>query len=112
MTNSTALITSLKHYDLVSSLRFEIDCIPRRLVCMNILKAINREKRKLEKQVGKLQRELDGLTAAAKALGESATDGIERTRKRVLSAAGRAKIAAAARRRWAKVRAGAKKAVS
>jgi len=32
-------------------------------------------------------------------------------KKRVLSAAGRAKIAAAARKRWAKVRAQAKKAV-
>jgi hypothetical protein len=79
---------------------------------MNILSAIRREKRNLEKQVGKLQRELDGLTAAAKALGESATAGMGRARKRVLSAAARAKIAAAARRRWAKVKAGAKKAVS
>jgi hypothetical protein len=79
---------------------------------MNILAAIRREKWKLEKQVGTLQRELDGLTAAAMALGESATDGIGKARKRVLSAAGRARISAAAKKRWAKVKAGAKKAVS
>ena len=34
---------------------------------MNILGAIRREERKLQKRVGKLQRQLDGLTAAAKA---------------------------------------------
>jgi hypothetical protein len=79
---------------------------------MNILKAINREKRKLEKQLGRFQRELDGLSAAAKALGESSTDGFRTARKRVMSASARAKISAAAKRRWAKVRAGAKKAVS
>ena len=79
---------------------------------MNILAAIKREKRKLEKQVGKLQRELDGLTGAAKALGDAATDGFGTAKKRVMSAAARAKISAAAKRRWAKVKAGAKKAVS
>jgi hypothetical protein len=79
---------------------------------MNILAAIRREKRKLEKQVGKIQRELDGLTAAAKALGSSASDGFGNAQKRVMSAAARAKISAAAKRRWAKVKAGAKKAVS
>jgi len=79
---------------------------------MKILKAINREKRKLEEQVGKLQRELDGLTAAAKVLGNSASDGLGTARKRVMSAAAKAKISRAMKRRWAKVRAGAKKAVS
>lgn len=79
---------------------------------MNILAAIRREKRKLEKQVGKLQRELDGLTGAAKALGDAATDGFGTAKKGVMSAAARAKISAAAKRRWAKVKAGAKKAVS
>jgi hypothetical protein len=34
---------------------------------MNILAAIKREERKLEKQVGKLQHQLDGVRAAAKA---------------------------------------------
>jgi hypothetical protein len=79
---------------------------------MNILGAIRREERKLEKQVGKLQRRLDGLKAAAKALGNSASNELGKARKRVLSAAARAKISAAAKRRWAKVKAGARKAVS
>jgi len=79
---------------------------------MNILKTIKREERKLEKQVSKLQRQLEGLKTAAKALGNSAQDGYIQARKRVLSAAARAKISTAAKRRWAKVRAGAKKAVS
>jgi len=79
---------------------------------MDILKTIKREERKLEKQVGKLQRELDGLKAAAMALGKSASKEFGRAQKRVLSAAARAKISAAAKKRWAKVRAGAKKAVS
>ena len=73
---------------------------------MNILAAIRREKRKLEKRVGKLQRELDGLTGAAKALGDAATAGYVTARKRVMSAAARAKISATMKRRWAKVRAG------
>ena len=36
---------------------------------MNILAAIKREERKLEKQLGKLQKQLDGVRAAGKALG-------------------------------------------
>jgi len=79
---------------------------------MNVLIAIRREERKLEKQVSKLQRELEGLKAAGKVLGNSASRGLGKARKRVLSAEGRAKISAAAKRRWAKVRARAKKAVS
>jgi hypothetical protein len=79
---------------------------------MNILAVIRREKRKLEKQVGKLQRQLQGLKAAAKVLGNSASKELGRARKRVLSAAARAKMSAAAKRRWAKVKAKAKKAVS
>jgi hypothetical protein len=81
---------------------------------MNILAAIRREERKLEKQVGKFQRQLEGLKAAAKVLGNSASNerGLGKARKRVLSAAARAKISAAAKRRWAKVKAGARKAVS
>ena len=79
---------------------------------MNILAAIKREERKLQKQVDKLQHRLEGVRAAAKALGNSASRDLTGVKKRVLSAAGRAKIAAAARKRWAKVRAQAKKAVS
>jgi hypothetical protein len=77
---------------------------------MNILAAIRREELKLEKQLGKLQLRLHGVRTAARALGHSSNRELTRVKKRVLSAAGRAKIAAAVRRRWAKVRAKAKKA--
>jgi len=77
---------------------------------MKILAAIKREERKLEKQLGKIQHQLSGVRAAAKALGDSTGRELKRTKKRVLSAAGRAKIANAAKKRWAKVRARAKKA--
>jgi hypothetical protein len=77
---------------------------------MDILAAIKREERKLEKQLGKLQHQLNGVRAAAKALGDSTTKEIKVVKKRVLSAAGRAAIAKAAKKRWAKVRAQAKKA--
>lgn len=78
---------------------------------MNILIAIKREERKLEKQVDKLQHQLDGLRAAAKALGNSTGRELTNVKKRVMSAATRKRISAAAKRRWAKVRAGAKKVV-
>jgi hypothetical protein len=38
---------------------------------MDILATIRREERKLEKQLGKLQYQLRGIRAAAKALGDS-----------------------------------------
>ena len=79
---------------------------------MNILAAIKREERKIEKQLGRLQNELDGVRAAAKALGRSADRELTNVKKRVLSAAGRAKISKAAKKRWARVKAQAKKAVS
>jgi seryl-tRNA synthetase len=69
-------------------------------------------KSKLEKKVGNLQRQLDGLNAAANALGKSVGSQLDKAEKRVMPAAARAKISAAAKRRWAKVKAGAKKAVS
>lgn len=78
---------------------------------MDILTAIRREERKLEKELGKMQHRLQRVRAAAKALGHSAEREVSVVKKRVLSAAGRAKIAKAARKRWAKVRAQAKKAV-
>jgi len=79
---------------------------------MNLLAAIKREERKLEKQLGRLQHQLGGVRAAAQALGRSTSDGLNSAKKRVLSAAAREKISKAAKRRWAKVRAGAKKAAS
>ena len=79
---------------------------------MNILVAIRREERKLEKQVSKLQDQLNKIRAAGKALGNSAGREVTTAKKHVLSAAGRAKIAKAAKKRWAKVRAQAKKTVT
>jgi hypothetical protein len=77
---------------------------------MDILAAIKREERRLEKQLGKLNSQLNGVRAAAKALGHSAEREAVGVKKRVLSAAGRAAIARGAKKRWAKIRAQAKKA--
>jgi hypothetical protein len=79
---------------------------------MSILAAIRREEKKVKKQMAKLQGDLHGLQSAAKALGKSAGRELATTKKRVLSAAGRAKISKAAKKRWAKIRAGAKKAIA
>ena len=76
---------------------------------MDILAAIKREERKLEKQLGNIQQQLNGVRAAAKALGDSTSRELTDAKKRVLSAAARAKIGRAARKRWAKFRAQAKK---
>jgi hypothetical protein len=78
---------------------------------MDILAAIKREERKLEKQLGKLERQLTGVRAAAKALGHLERE-VVGVKKRVLSAAGRAAIIKGAKKRWAKVRAQSKKAVA
>ena len=66
---------------------------------MDILAAIEREERKLEKQLGKVQHKLSGVRAAAKALGGSAEREVVGVKKRVLSAAGRAAIVKAAKKR-------------
>jgi hypothetical protein len=79
---------------------------------MTILGALRREERKLGKQVGEIQAQLEGLKAAAKVLGSSASNELGKARKRVMSMAARAKMSAAAKRRWAKVKAGAREAVS
>jgi hypothetical protein len=79
---------------------------------MNILAALKREERKLEKQLGELQHQLKGVRNAAGALGHSAERKVVGVEKRVLSAAGRARIAAAAKRRWAKVKKKAKAAAA
>jgi hypothetical protein len=78
---------------------------------MDILAAIKREERKLEKQLGKLQHQLTGIRAAARALGDSTSREVTTVKKRVMSAAARAKISKASKKRWAKFRAQAKKAV-
>ena len=79
---------------------------------MSVLLAIKREEKKVKKQLAKLQNHLVGLESAAKALGRSTGRDLTKVKKRVLSAAGRAKISKAAKKRWAKVKAGAKKAVA
>jgi hypothetical protein len=76
---------------------------------MDILAAIRREERKLEKQLGKLQHQLNGIRAAGKALGDTTSKELKVVKKRVMSAAARAKIGRAAKKRWAKFRAQAKK---
>ena len=77
---------------------------------MDILAAIKREERKLERQLGKLQHQLNGIRAAAKALGDSTAREVATVKKRVMSAATKAKISKASKKRWAKFRAQAKKA--
>ena len=72
---------------------------------MDLLAAIKREERKLEKELGKLQHKLSGVRAAAKALGSKANRQVTEVKKRVLSAAARAKISKATKARWAKFRA-------
>jgi hypothetical protein len=79
---------------------------------MSILAAIRREEKKLKKRLAELEHELGGLQSAARALGKKASKDITTAKKRVLSAAGRAKISKAAKKRWAKIRAQAKKAVA
>jgi hypothetical protein len=76
---------------------------------MDILAAIKREERKLEKQLVNIQHKLNGVRAAAKALGDSTSKELKVVKKRVMSAAARAKIGRASRKRWAKFRALKKK---
>ena len=79
---------------------------------MSILKAIKREEKKLEAQLHKLQHQLNGIRAAAKALGDSTVREVTTVKKRVMSAAARAKIGKASKKRWAKFRAQAKKVMT
>src|ERR1700719_4920671 len=72
---------------------------------MNIIAAIRQEERKLEKELSKLRKKLDGVRAAGKALGGSAGRELRTVKKRVLSEAGKANIIRAAKKRWAKIRA-------
>jgi hypothetical protein len=76
---------------------------------MKIQAAIKREQKRLEKQLGKLQHQLNGVRAAAKALGDSTKKELKVVKKRVLSAAARARIRRATKKRWAKFRALKKK---
>jgi hypothetical protein len=71
---------------------------------MDLIAAIKREERKLEKELGKLQHQLNGVRAAARALGSKASREVTDVKKRVMSAAARAKISKALKARWAKIR--------
>lgn len=53
---------------------------------MNILAAIKREEKKLEKQLKKVQHQLDGVRSAAKALGHTAAVEVKGVKKRVFAA--------------------------
>jgi hypothetical protein len=62
--------------------------------------------------MSKLQHQLNAIRSAAKAFGHTAAVEVKGAKKRVLSAAGRAAISKAAKKRWAKVKKQAKKAIS
>ena len=64
---------------------------------MNILAALKQEEKKLEGQLSKLQKQLNGVRIAAKALGDSASREVTQVKKRVLSSAAKAKISKAAK---------------
>jgi hypothetical protein len=72
---------------------------------MDLLAAIKREEQKLEKELSKLQGQLNGMRAAAKALGAKTVREVTQVKKRVLSAAAKAKISKATKARWARFRA-------
>ena len=91
---------------------------------MDILAALKQEEAKWEKEVSAAQQQLDNVRAAMKLLGGMGSSGKATAsssgkatgdmnssakttggKKRVMSAAGRAKIAKATKERWAKFRA-------
>ena len=67
---------------------------------MNLLPALRREERRLEKVVARVQGELNAVQQALKAFGKTYRAGAGRK----MSAAARAKIAKAQKARWAKQR--------
>ena len=74
---------------------------------MDILAAIKREEKKLEKQLGKLQHQLTGVRLQR--LWGAPERELTSVKKRAMSAAARAGIGRAAKKRWAQFRAQAKK---
>ena len=85
---------------------------------MHILAALRQEEAKFEKQVNVAQQQLDTVRAAMKLLGgmngsgkvtDSSSGKTTSGKKRVMSAAARAKISKATKERWAKFRAEKKK---
>ena len=78
---------------------------------MNILAALRQAEAKLKKQADKVRQQLDAVRAATKILGREVAGSGKRIgrKKRVMSAAARAKIGKATKLRWAKFRAEKKK---
>ena len=73
---------------------------------MDILAALKQEEAKWEKEVSAAQQQLDNVRAAIKLLGGMNGSGkATGKKKRVMSAAARAKISRATKERWAKFRA-------
>jgi hypothetical protein len=74
---------------------------------MDILAALRQEEGKLQKQADKVRQQLDAVRAAMKILGREVVSGDKPIgrKKRVMSAAARAKISKATKERWAKFRA-------
>ncbi len=74
---------------------------------MDILAALKHEEAKLQKQADKVRKQLDAVRAAVKVLGREVASSGKRIgrKKRVMSAAARARIGKATRERWAKFRA-------
>lgn len=79
---------------------------------MDILAALRQEEAKFEKQVSTAQQQLNTVRAAIKLLGgmnsSGKPTGKRKRKKNVMSAATKAKIAKAAKERWAKIRAAKK----
>ena len=79
---------------------------------MDILAALRQEEAKFEKQVSTAQQQLDTVRAAMKLLGGMSSNGKatgkKKRKKNSMPAATKAKIAKAAKERWAKIRAAKK----
>jgi hypothetical protein len=79
---------------------------------MDILAALKQEEAKFEKEMDVARQQLDTLRAAIRLFGGTRSGGTKtgQTKKKyVMSAATKAKIAKAAKKRWAKIKAERKK---
>jgi len=74
---------------------------------MDIMAALRQAEAKLKKQADTVRQQLDAVRAAMKILGREVASGGKQIgrKKRVMSAAARAKISKATKARWAKFRA-------
>jgi len=79
---------------------------------MDILAALKREEAKFEKQADVARQQLDTVRAAIKILQRGTTGGgtVSGRKKRVMSAAVRAKLSKKAKERWARIKAAKGKA--